>query len=52
MTKNVTKLFGSCHSKLDDDMLPLRFGFQQKKQHILWYFLNIIDHGNDPRSCS
>ena len=43
----MTKILGSCQSKLDVEMLPLRFGLQ----HVLLnlYFLNIIDNGSDLR---
>ena len=28
--RHVTKMFGSCPSKLNDEILPLRFGFSPK----------------------
>ena len=32
-------MFGSCPSNLDSEMPPLRFGFQQKDQQVLWNLL-------------
>ena len=48
-------MFGSCLSKLDDEMPPLHFGFQQHlTTHFMkyLYFLSIIGHGNDLQTWS